>query len=176
MNLSRFDRCFLAVGALGLSATGCFALNATCLATNSCIPERASSVPIRRASKEFECPSEKIVAIERDDISGTIYDVSACGARARYTCVYGSTHHPATTCIREPDPPRWDPDPIVIAAVSRPTETGFQPVRSGYAGPICGNPTSDDCFYRDQGTWQWRHLPRHPCGGGFSGVEMMTCP
>jgi hypothetical protein len=65
---------------------------------------------IRRASREFACPEEKIVLIERADLSDDLFDIEACGHRARYMCVFAGKYQP-NHCIREPDPPRWDPDP-----------------------------------------------------------------
>lgn len=45
---------------------------------------------IRRASREFSCPEEEIGLIERTDISDNLYDIEACGHRARYLCIISS--------------------------------------------------------------------------------------
>jgi hypothetical protein len=74
---------------------------------------------IRRASREFSCPEEKIGLIERADISDNLYDIEACGHRARYLCII-SSRGVVTACMREPDPPKWDPDPKDVASLPEP--------------------------------------------------------
>ena len=61
----------------------------------------------RRAAREFGCPRERIGILDRSDVAYGLYDLAACGQRARYMCVGISR------CIREPDPPKWDPDPAL---------------------------------------------------------------
>ena len=92
---------------------------------------------IQRASREFSCPEEKIGLIERDDLSNNLYDIEACGHRARYTCVV-STTGVVTACVREPDPPKWDPDPKDVARLPRP-HGNYDRLRfsSGEARRIC---------------------------------------
>ena len=82
---------------------------------------------IQRAAKEFACPPEKIGVIKRTDISEDLYDLDACGQRARYSC---PTNKDTTQCIREPDPAQWDPDPRMIASLPQPesgTDSGWCP-------------------------------------------------
>jgi len=129
-----------------------------CLAVASCIlaPEEAA---VQRASRELNCPENDIVAIERDDISASVYDIGACGQRARYDCFYAaeSARHVRTQCVREPDPPRWDPDPTTIAKPPAPSGVGHA---STTHGPpvvrVCGMTDQDDCLDKDQGIWRRR--------------------
>src|SRR5579859_4877485 len=87
---------------------------------------RPQDVAIERASSEFGCPRERVHAIERRDIAENLFDVEACGSRARYACQSGDVDtfdDPAPDlagprCFREPDPPAWDPDPATAAALS----------------------------------------------------------
>lgn len=65
---------------------------------------------VRRASGEFSCPEERINVLDRSDITDGLFDVEACGKRARYACINGQYAH---QCVREPDPPRWVPDPAI---------------------------------------------------------------
>ena len=69
-------------------------------------PHWPSESAFTRAAKEFSCPYDQIAVLERKEISADLFDVEACGQRARYHCQ-------PTTCIREPDPARWDPDPVL---------------------------------------------------------------
>jgi hypothetical protein len=79
---------------------------------------------IQRASREFSCPEEKIGLIERADISENLYDIEACGQRARFMCVLSkrvdAPSRSDISCMREPDPPKWDPDPKDVARLPQP--------------------------------------------------------
>ena len=90
---------------------------------------------LKRASREFSCPVERIGIIQRADIDGGLFDIEACGQRARYSCFSGRHH--MNHCTREPDPARWLPDPKEIAAF--PPQHGFAAVRStpGPALRVC---------------------------------------
>ena len=102
------------------------------------------------------------------------------GQRARYACIYSravqtARDYSGTTCIREPDPPRWDPDPLLASLPGPPAAAARSPKNGNYRR-ICGDSGSGDCLYRDQGAWRWREpQPPKQCGAGMSGVEM-TCP
>lgn len=103
---------------------------------------------VQRASREFSCPPAKIGVIERSDIADSLFDLEACGHRARYSCFYNDPYGRGyavigetgrNQCIREPDPDAWSPDPQAIASMPAP-ESGVQTVRSspGLARRICG--------------------------------------
>jgi hypothetical protein len=150
-----------------------FVLLAACLGAGGCLvtPE---SVAIHRASREFSCPSEKVAVIQRGDISESLYDISACGQRARYSCIYTDLVQPDTymsmsQCVREPDPVRWDPDPSVIASLPGPAFATSE--TRGNIRRICGDYEFGDCLYRDHGSWRWREGQNGACGYG-----MMRCP
>jgi hypothetical protein len=96
---------------------------------------------IERASNEFACPVERVRIIERSDIETGLFDLEACGGRARYTC-FVAKH--VRRCIREPDPPAWNPDPQDIERL--PKASGAQFIRStpGEARRICRGPVDYD--------------------------------
>ena len=104
---------------------------------------------IQRASREFSCPEERIGLIERTDISNSLYDIEACGQRARYMCVMSKDREVGTTCMREPDPPKWDPDPKDVANLPKPRGLS-DPLRTspGEARRICRD-QDDFKSYRD---------------------------
>jgi hypothetical protein len=83
-------------------AAGCAPLMLPMLPSGSSVGEDA----FRRASKEFSCPTDKINLVQRDDIVSGLFDLEACGQRARYNCRQNE-------CFREPEPARWDPDPVL---------------------------------------------------------------
>jgi hypothetical protein len=146
---------------------------AVCLAAGGCLvtPE---SVAVHRASREFGCPSEKVAVVQRADISESLYDVAACGQRARYSCIYTDLVQPDTymsmsQCVREPDPPKWDPDPTMIASLPGPAFATSE-ARNNLRR-ICGDYEYGDCLYRDHGSWRWREAHTGGCGYG-----MMSCP
>ena len=91
---------------------------------------------IQRASREFTCPEERIGLIERADISNNLYDIEACGHRVRYMCV--TPYRSDISCLREPDPSKWDPDPKEVAGLPKPQGT-YDRLRSspGEARLIC---------------------------------------
>ena len=62
---------------------------------------------VQRATKEFSCPAGKTGILSRSDIYPGLFDVDACGQRARYHCILGKLW----TCIREPDPAHWHSEP-----------------------------------------------------------------
>ena len=138
---------FLCRRRLSLWATG------LCLGVASCAlaPE---DLAVRRASKELNCPSSEISVVERDDISRSLYDIGACGQRARYDCFY--MHRANTQCVREPDPPRWDPDPTRIAPPTTPSGIGDTVSARDHFLRVCGYDDQDDCLYKDEGTWRRR--------------------
>jgi hypothetical protein len=68
---------------------------------------------LQRASREFSCPPERVNVLSRDDVSESLFDVEACGQRARYNCPL--TQAAPLDCIREPDPIRWEPDPTICS-------------------------------------------------------------
>jgi hypothetical protein len=70
---------------------------------------------VDRASHEFACPAEAVRLLERRDVAFGLFDVEACGSRARYMC-FTAKH--TSRCIREPDPPQWRPDPKDGVALS----------------------------------------------------------
>jgi len=135
---------------------------AGCAGLSACI--WTTDVVVQRASREFGCPAANVVAVERSDIADQLYDVAACGQRARYTCIYGE--NVPIQCIREPNPPRWDPDPVVIASLPGPpgAAPSVPEVRQ-----ICGEETVTACLYKDgKGAWQWRppiNIPTCRFGG-----------
>jgi hypothetical protein len=138
-----------------------------CLAT----PE---SVAVNRASREFACPSEKIAVVQRADISESLYDVAACGQRARYSCIYTdfvqtATYTSMSQCVREPDPPKWDPDPTMIASLPGPAFATSE-TRNNLRR-ICGDYGYGECLYRDHGAWRWREAHHEGCDYGT-----ISCP
>lgn len=94
---------------------------AICLAGTGCVS--LADVAVNRASREFVCPADRIGILARSDISMNLYDLEACGHRARYSCLE-SENLPAT-CVREPDPPKWDPDPKAVASMPQPARFDF---------------------------------------------------
>jgi len=134
---------------------------AGCLGLSACF--WTADVVVQRASRELGCPAANVFVIERNDIADQLYDVAACGQRARYTCIYGE--NVPTRCIREPNPPKWDPDPMVIASLPGPSGAAAAVPE---ARPICGEETVAACLYKDgKGAWRWRPAITPPaCRGG----------
>ncbi|HEY7376919.1 MAG TPA: hypothetical protein VIF57_32470 [Polyangia bacterium] len=125
------------------------------------------TVAVQRASNEFSCPADRIAVVQRGDISDSVYDVAACGRRARYSCFWIDADSVAASarCVREPDPPRSDPDPMALASLPRPPSAA-EPYGSGNVIRICGR---DDgaCFEPAGGSWRWRpgRAEQTHCGG-----------
>ena len=92
-----------------------------------CASAIVGDAAVQRATREFACPADKIGVLDRTDISEGLVDVEACGHRARYMCVWG---HIAWQCVREPDPARWDPDPVLCSQ-----HDGLKPKPAGCLGP-----------------------------------------
>src|SRR5215471_14104576 len=124
---------------------------------------------IHRASNEFQCAPARINVVARRDLSYGLYDVEACGYRARYSCFGGYRYEPYR-CMREADPPKWDPDPAL--AVNLPpgplASTGEAP-SVGTWRQICG-PLDDACAFWQDGAWRWRPPRVISCGGGYGTV------
>jgi hypothetical protein len=133
-----------------------------------CVPDAL----VQRASNEFACPQQRIEVIDRRDIAAGLYDVDACGSRARYMCFQtgrgGRTMGGA--CVHEPDPPRWDPDPTLVASLPRPPGMSGD----GRLARICPRNESpeDDCLTMEGGAWHWYHwvYVRQPGGLGAPGM------
>lgn len=108
---------------------------------------------IQRASNEFGCPQQRIEVIDRWDIAAGLYDVDACGSRARYMCF--QTRRSSGACVHEPDPPRWDPDPTLVASLPRPPGMSGD----GRLARICSRDESSegDCLKMEGGAWHWYH-------------------
>jgi hypothetical protein len=142
-----------------------------CLGTGGCFG--TESALVHRASVELACPSEQISIVQRADIADTLYDVGACGQRARYSCFWiGSDGTTAVPCVREPDPRRWDPDPLQLASLPR----SRLRAGSGLAGRellrVCASVDDSGCIYRDTaagGSWRWREPPRRDSSAGIFG-------
>lgn len=119
---------------------------------------------IQRASAELGCEPTMINMIERGDIGYAVFDVEACGHRARYTCV-GGRHEPYH-CIHEPDPRIWDPDPAVAATLpDSPGASGAPTPFRGQWRRICG-PEEDQCAFKQNGIWRWRPARPTECSYG----------
>jgi hypothetical protein len=168
MDISRFNYRVPAFVGLCMSVCGCVpaVVAAVPLAAFAAIPAAALSptepVAVPRASRELNCPSQRITVVERDDISPGLYDVGACGRRARYHCFGLDAYYPAEPfqasvspqCTREPDPERWDPDPTMFASL--PPRPGSKDNPDGNVRRICGDGHAyRDCLYRDHGQWRW---------------------
>jgi hypothetical protein len=129
----------------------------------ACVPDAL----VQRASNEFACPQQRIEVIDRRDIAAGLYDVDACGARARYMCF--QTGRSRGACVHEPDPPRWDPDPTLVASLPRPPGMSGD----GRLARICPRDESseDDCLKMEGGAWHWYHhvYVREPGGLGAPG-------
>lgn len=133
-----------------------------CVGATGCLAFPADFA-IERASKEFNCPPEKIGVIQRTDISDYVYDLDACSQRARYACLSFAGDDlttlgvEPTQCVREPDPAQWDPDPGAISSLPR-SLNPIQHLRStpGEGRRVC-EPTvdryADDCIFRERGSW-----------------------
>jgi hypothetical protein len=104
-------------------AAGCVAAVVAPLGLPAIQCEARGEHAVQRASREFACPPERIGVIKRTDISEDLYDLDACGQRARYSCPKNGH---TTQCIREPDPTQWDPDPRMVASLPQP-EFGTDP-------------------------------------------------
>ena len=142
-----------------------------CLSAAGCRTTLPGDFAVERASKEFVCPTGKIGVIERRDIADRVYDLDACGQRVRYSCKSSPddnlllTENDPNQCVREKDPPKWDPDPATIASLPTPSRP-VRPVRStaGEARRICGvcdartgtGCQGDDCIFRQDGSWRRR--------------------
>ena len=120
---------------------------------------------VERASNEFTCPRERITVIEREDIATGLYDLDACGSRARYMCVKTDDPVVVEQCVHEPDPSRWDPDPALVASIPRPL--GMSGDRR--IARICprNEPLEDDCLKLESGTWRWHRRASASGGGGL---------
>jgi hypothetical protein len=133
---------------------------------------------IQRASQEFHCPPEKIGVVQRGDVADYVYDLEACGQRFRYACLSFedddllSLDAAPTECVREPDPPKRDPDPIAVASLPRLPDP-IQRLRStaGEARRICRDQASDryadDCIFREHGSWR-AHANEDGAGSGMT--------
>jgi hypothetical protein len=109
---------------------------------------------VRRASNEFSCPPEQITAVERTDIAANVYDLNVCGTRVRYGCVWGK--NVPEQCIREPDPPKWDPDSALVNSLPKPLGVPASTTVARVCGP--GELSRcDDCLERDGAGWRWHH-------------------
>jgi hypothetical protein len=124
------------------------------------------TVAVQRASNEFRCPDQEIAVIQRSDISDSVYDVSACGRRARYSCFWVDEDSIAASaqCVREPDPLPSDPDPVALVSLRR--HRSATPDAYASVLRICGR-NDHGCLEQVGGSWRWR--PLHPesihCGG-----------
>ena len=182
MNISRFDYRVPALVGLCISVSGCapaLALPLAAIAAALALGP-TESVAVPRASKEFNCPSEKITVVERHDISPALYDVGGCGRRARYHCwgldgYYAAEWSQASVsaqCTREPDPERWDPDPIMFASLPPHPGSKVNPGLDGNVRRICGDGhASGDCLYRDHDQWRWRI---DTCASNYSSTSGIT--
>ena len=63
---------------------------------------------VNRASQEFFCPGEEVAVAQRPEVSPDVYDVEACGYRARYLC-FADGWWRERGCRREATPPVWAP-------------------------------------------------------------------
>jgi hypothetical protein len=111
--------------------------------------------PVRRASNEFSCPTDRIAAVARTDIAANVYDLNACGTLVRYDCV-------RQQCIREPDPPKWDLDPALVSSLPKPLSVSRS---DGGVAQVCRRDELSqcgDCLERDGTGWRWR---RRRCAG-----------
>ncbi len=126
----------LAFGVGALVLDGCFS------------PE---TVPVERAMTEFKCARRNISVIERADVGQDVFDVEACGGRARYQCTFARN---AMSCAREPDPPVWSPDPASLSDLMQPS--GAPPTDYRIAH-ICNMPRGGDCdcFASNATSWQF---------------------
>jgi hypothetical protein len=131
-----------------------------CLSACGCV--RAEESVLHRAALDGHCPMQKISVLSRDDLADDLYDVEACGFRARYRCdaddvpLIGTPAALAgavTACVRQPDPSVWDPDPATLA-VPRTDSEAQRVVR------MCGDGLDDDCLYRGDRSWEWRSAQR----------------
>jgi len=113
-------------------------------------------VLIQRVSNEFECAPARVNVLERHDIADNVYDVEACGRRGRYSCV-GGGRGGTYGCVHEQDPPKWDPDPALVASLPGPSvpNSSAPPPSTGQRRLICG-PQDDGCVFNQNGAWRWR--------------------
>jgi hypothetical protein len=141
----------LTLGAGTLGAAGCLA--------------GPQTVALQRASHEFACAGDKVAVVQRGDISDSVYDVAACGHRARYSCFWvGQDATASVQCVREPDPSASDPDPVALAGLPRPPSAAAYPSNMLR---ICARDDGDCLARSEDGSWRWRP-PRHEssqCGG-----------
>ncbi|HLK92425.1 MAG TPA: hypothetical protein VKZ18_21195 [Polyangia bacterium] len=127
----------------------------------------AAEAVFQRASNEFACPRQRIEVVDRGDIAEGLYDVDACGARARYMCIDNESTAVPVQCVREPDPARWDPDPVQVASLPRPSGMPDD----GRVARLCPRDDrrqADDCLRMEAGGWRWVHHP--PAVGGGLGM------
>jgi hypothetical protein len=131
-----------------------------CLSACGCV--RAEESVLHRAALDAHCPIQKINVLSREDIGEDLYDVEACGFRARYQCdaddepLVGTPAALAgavTACARQPDPAVWDPDPATLPVPHKDPEAQ-RVVR------MCGDGLDDECLYRGAGSWEWRSALR----------------
>ena len=112
-----------------------------CLASSGCYSVQAYRAA-HRASREFACPVDAVRLLYRGDVASGLFDVEACGNRARYVCF---TAKRTGRCIREPDPSRWSPDPKNGIAFSdlpreRPKRICREKENIPYGGPCVAPP------------------------------------
>jgi hypothetical protein len=149
----------LAVGALAFGAAGCVAVGVAGAVAGLPGPvprcQKGGDHAVRRAAREFSCSPEKVGVIRRTDISDDLYELDACGQRARYACFSSRSGESefTTRCIREPDPVSWDPDPRMVASLPKP-EKDTEAVRCppGESRRVCRDKDdlnhSRDCIMR----------------------------
>jgi hypothetical protein len=120
---------------------------------------------VERVSNEFSCPPERVNVIERRDIAPALYDVEACGRRGRYMCIVAKSSSPSAievrkrvvSCVHEPDPPGWDPDPAIVA--NFPWDESRSPP-DAHAASVCSDSSSCGCLARHGSGWSWRTCER----------------
>ena len=111
------------------------------------------SILVTRVSNEFDCPPQRISIVDREDIAANLYDVNACGSRARYMCFVTDD---VAGCTREPDPPRWNPNPALLESLPGPFRAD-NGVRSARVCPRSRSVEPNDCLQFKDGAWSWLH-------------------
>ena len=130
-------------------------LTAVASGVGSCMP--LDNPLLVRVSNELACAPAGINVLVRGDVGYRVFDVEACGQRARYSCV-GGHRYERYHCIREPDPPRWDPDPALAANLPPGppgTPADWDGAQAGHWRRICG-PLDRECAIKQDGAWRWR--------------------
>ena len=122
--------CFVVVAIATANAAGCMLYSMSTL---------GGGPALRRAAREFSCPPDKVGVLKRPDIADGLFDVDACGQRARYMCTLGPTD---VQCISEPVPARWDQDPALCRNPDR-----LAPKPAGCFEPSREDPSRDDSSY-----------------------------